>query len=107
MGQFQASLAKSTLKQIYRSGADVVPASSNASATESTPPGDSKSESTSSIDSSYACFSSDGKIILDSKENACKGIGAKLTRAEMKSFVVQALWLLDSDESKEKGILLD
>lgn len=116
VGQFQTALTKSTVKQIYRDGEEIVPVSATSSSSSSTSSSSSISssastssnldESTVSVKSVYACFKSDGTIFLDSKAN-CGENGTRLTRADMKSFVVQALWLLGSDDSKEKGILLD
>ena len=110
MGQFQSALAKTSVKQVYRSGEEVVPTSTTSASPSSSSSGSespSPTEDKPSVDSVYACFKSDGTIALDSKTNACKGIGTKLSRDEMKSYVVQSLWLLDSNDSKEKGILLD
>ncbi len=107
MGPFQAALAKSTVKQIYRGGEVVVPVTATSSSSSSASTSSTPGESAVSVESVYACFKSDGTIVLDSKANACKGTGTKLSREEMKSYVVQSLWLLGSDESREKGILLD
>ena len=80
-----------------------VKCSPSSTASSATP---SPADNAPSVESAYACFKSDGTIFLDSKAN-CGGNGTRLTRADMKSFVVQALWLLGSDDSKVKGILLD
>ncbi len=103
MAEFIKAVESGT-KKIFRNGEAVTESSDSTSSSESA---DSAAESTpKSVDTAYACFQSDGKIFLDNSAD-CGRSGTRLNRENMKSYVVQALWLLDANDSKDKGIKLD